>query len=96
VNHYHLTVFFTATDETAAKAFVKEMEETGIAQTIRREAGCLRYDFYFDAKDPSVILLLEEWESEAHQKIHVNQPHMNEMRAVKAKYITATRLIPVS
>lgn len=93
MEHYHLTVFFAAKDETSAKEFVKELEETGISDAVRGEDGCLRYDFYFDAKDPKTVLLLEEWESEKHQQIHITQPHMAKMRAVKERYIQKSDLI---
>ena len=36
----------------AAKQYVKEMEESGIAGRIRAVEGCLLYDYFFPADDP--------------------------------------------
>jgi quinol monooxygenase YgiN len=48
-----------------------------IAQT-KQEAGCIAYDYYFDLLDPNVVLVYEEWESEAALAAHLQQPHTQE------------------
>ena len=45
----------------AARGYVKEMEESGIAARIRAVEGCIRYDYFFPADDPEGLLLIDEW-----------------------------------
>ena len=47
-------------DKGAARAYVKEMEESGVAARIRAIEGCLRYDYFFPADDPEGLLLIDE------------------------------------
>lgn len=74
------------------EAFVAKMQETGILAAIRAEDGCIRYDYYFSEKDPNELLLIEQWESKTHQQIHIQQPHMAQLREFKGAYITNTVL----
>ena len=64
----------------------------GIVDEIRKENGCIRYDYYYSEKDPNEILLIEEWESKEHQQIHIDQPHMARLREFKNDYIESTKL----
>lgn len=50
------------------------------------------YDYYFSAQDENEVLLIERWESAAHQRVHMEQPHMARLREIKDKYIAATKL----
>ena len=72
--------------------YIKLMKDEGIVDAIRKEDGCIRYDYYFSEKDPEEILLIEEWESEKHQQIHIEQPHMARLREIKTDYITSTKI----
>lgn len=74
------------------EAFIEKMKATGILEAVRAEDGCLRYDYYLSEKDTDELLLIEQWESKAHQQIHVGQPHMDEMRTFKNDYIRSTAL----
>ena len=85
-NTYSLTVIYLAKDG-CGRAFVKELEGSGVANKVRRENGCLRYDYYFKSWDEDTVLLFEEWESKEHQLVHLNQPHIKELKAIKEKYI---------
>ena len=64
----------------------------GILTAIRAEAGCIRYDYYFSAQEENVVLLIEQWETEEHQRVHMQQPHMARLRELKAQYIDATTM----
>ena len=88
---YMLTVTYRA-KEGCARAFVEELENSGVAALVRAEDGCIHYDYYYSAKDENTVFLLEEWESEAHQKMHLTQPHMAALKEIKAKYILDTAL----
>lgn len=74
------------------ETFVRRVEEAGILAAIRGEEGCLGYDYYFSAQDPRVLLLVEKWQTPAHQEAHMSQPHMNDLRAIKSECVTDTRL----
>ena len=63
-----------------------------VNDTIRREEGCIRYDYYFSAQQEDKILLVEQWQTQAHQRIHLQQPHMARLRELKEQYVADTRL----
>ncbi len=75
------------------EAFVTRVKAEGILDEIRSENGCLRYDYYFSEKDENEILLIEEWESKAHQERHIDTPHMHELRTFKGDYVETTTLV---
>lgn len=74
------------------EAFIQKVKDTGILAAIRAENGCIRYDYYLSEKDSNEILLIEQWESKAHQQTHIAQPHMVRLRGFKDEYITKTTL----
>ena len=43
-----------------------------LAQESRQEPGTIRYDFYQREDDPTQIMLLGVWESEADWKAHIS------------------------
>lgn len=88
---YTIYVKFTCLPEKRA-AFIQKVKETGILAAIRAEDGCIRYDYYLSEKDPNELLLLEQWQTKEHQQIHIGQPHMSQLRALKGDYITDTQL----
>ena len=66
--------------------------EQGVLTAIRNEPGCLAYDYYFSAQEENVVLLIEQWETEEHQRVHMQQPHMTRLRELKAQYIDDTAM----
>ena len=88
---YTIYVKFTCLPEKR-EAFIRKVKETGILAAIRAEDGCIRYDYYLSEKDPNELLLLEQWQTKEHQQIHIGQPHMAQLRALKDDYITNTQL----
>ena len=74
------------------EAFVERVKQEGILSDIRAEDGCHRYDYYFSDSDPNELLLIEAWETKQHQQIHIEQPHMARLRAIKDDYIVSTTL----
>jgi quinol monooxygenase YgiN len=54
--------------------FIREV--SGIVPTVRREAGCSRYELLSDGSAPGVFHFLEAWESQKHLYDHLAQPHM--------------------
>ena len=71
--------------------FLRRVEE-GILTAIRREEGCLRYDYYLSCQNEDEILLLEAWDTDEHQRIHMEQEHMKRLRAIKDECIAETKL----
>lgn len=87
-----LFVTYHAKDAEAARNFVNELEASGVANLVRAEDGCIKYDYYFSNKDEKEVLLFEEWECEEKQQIHVTQPHIAQLKAIKEKYILSTEM----
>lgn len=74
------------------EAFVERVRAEGIRDAVLAEDGCHRYDYYFSDADKNELLLIEAWESEKHQKAHIEQPHMARLRSFKSEYIESTTL----
>ena len=74
------------------EAFIQRVNAEGIADAVRKEDGCIRYDYYFSEKNPDEILLIEMWESKKHQEIHINQPHMTRAFELNPEYVVSTEL----
>lgn len=74
------------------ESYVRSIVSEGILSAIRNEDGCLRYDYYFSAQEEDVVLLIEQWEAEEYQRIHMQQPHMARLRELKAQYIERTTM----
>ena len=74
------------------EAFVDTVKQQGILDAVRSEDGYLRYDYYFSEADQNELLLIEAWETKQHQQIHIAQPHMARLRALKDDYIQTTSL----
>ena len=74
------------------EAFIQKVKDTGILDAICTEDGCKKYDYYLSEKDPNELLLVEQWESKQHQQIHIEQPHMAQLREFKGDYISNTIL----
>ena len=74
------------------EAFLREIAARGIDTAIRAEQGCICYDYYLSVQDSNVILLVEKWTEPEAQKVHMTQPHMNDLRAIKEKYVLSAVL----
>ena len=74
------------------EAFVEKVKQEGILADILAEDGCHRYDYYFSEKDKNELLLIEAWETKAHQQKHIEQEHMARLRSFKGEYIETTTL----
>ena len=70
----------------SAREYVREMEESGIADRIRAVEGCLRYDYFFPADDPEGLLLIDEWADQAALQRYHASPMMQEAAALRGKY----------
>ncbi|MBR4874013.1 MAG: antibiotic biosynthesis monooxygenase [Clostridia bacterium] len=91
MNTFSIYVVYTA-KEGLRKAFLEAIHKEDIPAKVRAEDGCIRYDYFLPLDAENDILLIEEWESEEKQQIHVAQPHMARLRELKDPYIASTRL----
>lgn len=80
-----INLYYTGT-AGAARAFVNEMESSGIAEQIRHEPGNLRYEYFQPLNDPETILLIDSWADHAAIDIHHASPMMAELAKLREKY----------
>ncbi|WP_024864874.1 putative quinol monooxygenase [Butyrivibrio sp. FCS014] len=69
-----------------ARAFVNEMESSGIADAIRAEEGNLRYEYFQPIGDPETILLIDSWSDQAAIDAHHASPMMKQLAELRDKY----------
>jgi quinol monooxygenase YgiN len=67
--------------------FIREVQE--ITPTVRKEAGCIRYELVADVHAPGVFHFIEEWESQKHLDEHLVRPHMQSYFAKTARWHSA-------
>ena len=72
--------------------FYAALCELGVRANSRAEAGNLGYDYYFAAEAPEELLLVESWESPAHQQAHCETELFGKLQTLKAKYCDGTRI----
>ena len=70
----------------SARAFAREMEESGVADAIRKEEGNLRYQYFLPMDDPETVLLIDSWEDQAAIDAHHASPMMAQIAALRDKY----------
>ena len=70
----------------AVRAFVNEMESSGIAEQIRHEPGNLRYEYFQPLNDPETVLLIDSWTDQAAIDLHHASPMMAELAKLREKY----------
>ena len=69
-----------------ARAFVDEMESSGIAEAIRAEEGNLRYEYFQPLNDPETVLLIDSWSDQAAIDAHHASPMMKQLARLRDKY----------
>ncbi len=72
------------------ETFLKELYSEGIHEAVNGEDGCVKYDYFLDPFDGDCLVLVEKWDSKEQQQVHLTQPHMTKMRAIKEKYVEST------
>ena len=87
-----LHVIYTVKDGMK-QAYYDALQESGAPEKVRAEEGCLRYEYRPGEGPENELHLYEEWVSPEHQKVHLAQPHMAAVRALKDEYVLDTKLI---
>ena len=80
-----INIYYTG-NNGSARAFAKEMTETGIVDAIRAEDGNLRYEYFFPMNDPETVLLIDAWCDQTALDKHHASPMMAQISALREKY----------
>ena len=80
-----VNLYYTGKDGSA-KAFVDEMESSGIADQIRSEEGNIRYQYFQPLNNPETILLIDSWKDQAAIDKHHASPMMKVITELREKY----------
>ncbi len=75
------------------EAFLEAVNESNLPTQVRKENGCLQYDYFCSADRPDELLLVERWASPTLQKLHLAKPHMLPLIGLKKKYILSTEVV---
>lgn len=71
-----------------------------LAVSTRTESGCLAYELYTSAADPTVFVTVEKWASQADLDGHMASPHIATALAIAGDHLAAAPaihpLVPVS
>ena len=67
-------------------AFYQAVTDLGVRANSLREAGNVKYDYYFDAQDPDALLLVEAWETPELQQAHCQTELFAKLQELKAAY----------
>ena len=70
----------------AAQQFAQAMEEQGIAQRIRQEAGNEKYDYFIPMDDPETVMLIDQWTDQAALDRHHDSPMMQELAQLREQF----------
>ncbi len=80
-----VNLYYTGKNGDARK-FAQEMESSGTADTIRREAGNLRYEYFVPMDDPETVLLIDCWKDQKALDAHHASPMMKKIAELREKY----------
>lgn len=80
-----VNIYYTGTESNARK-FAEEMESSGTAAAIRKEAGNLRYDYFFPMAEPETVLLIDCWKDQHAIDLHHKSPMMKKIAELRVKY----------
>ena len=69
-----------------AKKFAQEMMMTGVVDSIRKEEGNLKYEYYFSREDEETLLLIDSWKDQNAIDQHHASPMMEQIIKLREKY----------
>ena len=80
-----MNLYYTGIGDNARK-FAEEMESSGTANLIRKEAGNIRYEYFLPISQPETVLLIDIWVNlEAIDRHHAS-PMMKTILDLREKY----------
>ncbi|MCI6256732.1 MAG: antibiotic biosynthesis monooxygenase [Clostridiales bacterium] len=68
--------------------FLRALAENGVLSRVRQEAGCLQYELFSAVEAPDRLVLLEQWDSQAHMDAHLAGPHFKTMQTIESAHVT--------
>ncbi len=80
-----MNLYYTGKSGSARK-FAEEMEQSGTADLIRKEAGNERYEYFFPMNDDETVLLIDSWKDQKSLDIHHASPMMKTIAELREKY----------
>ena len=80
-----VNLYYTGTNGSA-RAFAKEMMESGLVDAVRAEDGCERYAYFFPMEDEETVLLIDRWRDQAALDAHHKSPMMKQIALLREKY----------
>ena len=80
-----INIYYTGSNGSA-RAFAKEMEQSGIANDIRNERGNESYNYFLSMRNPGTVLLIDQWKDQKALDEHHNSPMMEKIAELRDKY----------
>lgn len=91
MNHIILHVAYRC-QSGKAEEFIRAVKESGLQDLVRREDGCLQYDYHLSLEHHDTVVLLEHWRDNAALSTHLAQPHMNKLGVLKNRFVEDTAI----
>lgn len=73
-------------DEDKIEEYLKLCKE--LVEETRKEEGCIKYEMYQDEKDPTILTIIEEWESKEALDKHMISEHFTRIVPMLGKFRT--------
>ena len=73
-----------------AADFIMDLKKCGFQSLVRKEDGCLQYDYHLSCELPDTVVLIERWRDAAALEAHLNQPHMAMVNEQKKNRVLKT------
>ena len=80
-----MNLYYTGKSGSARK-FAEEMEQSGTADLIRKEAGNERYEYFFPMNDDETVLLIDSWANQEAIDVHHGTEMMQKIVELREKY----------
>lgn len=80
-----INIYYTGKNGSA-RAFAKEMVESGLVDRVRNEGGNLKYEYFFPMDDEETVLLIDRWKNKEALDIHHKSEMMGEIAKLRDKY----------
>jgi quinol monooxygenase YgiN len=81
-----LQVVATITAKPGSESIVREALSELVTGT-RGESGCLAYELFQSAADPTVFITVETWQGQADLDAHLKTPHLQQAFAVAGEHL---------
>lgn len=66
------------------------LQQMGIPQASRDEAGNICYDYFFSPEQADQIFLREKWVDQAALQLHFQAPHFQQLQKLKEEWLLDT------